>query len=179
MDNLWISQWIVGNLWTTMWSKKRPIRCRFCLRIRAGVMHICVHKLRGTSKPRASRRRNRRGYCDPKTIRQAALRKREHSERTPGGGVELAANITLVRGWGARPETKVSKLHGSNYPRGGEAMEGTSGYAPRFSFRDEARRATLRRARLRSSMFDQLIPRRRATAPSFGPPFQTDTNISW
>lgn len=111
-------------------------------------------------------------------VRQLSAR-----ESTPRGrqayGVEPAASVTLVRGWRAWSETKVSKLHRPTCLRGEDAMEGTSGYAPRFSFRDEARRATLRRARPRSSMFDQLIPRRRATAPSFGPPFQTDANISW
>jgi hypothetical protein len=62
---------------------------------------------------------------------------------------------------------------------GVEMMEGTLGSAPRFSFRDEGRRATLRRARLRSSMFGQKIPRRRSTAPSLGPPFQTGSSIFW
>lgn len=124
----------VGNLWRTLWDKKTGTLCIFCLHIGTSVGHICVHKLRGTPKPRASRRRNHRGCCGPQPI---AHRLDLTRTTTRESGAEPTATVT----WSKVARAGWSQRH--LRPDGPSMTEGTSGVAPRNPFRDGPRRAAL------------------------------------
>ncbi len=168
-----------------MWVKKGASMGRFRLHIEQCLVHKPLHKLRGTTKPRASRRRSHQTLCDFQCAsRGAATASRRTSpsdqHRRADGEVEHAEPPL----GSPREVDAVSQRSHSSHADEPTFFVGCSdgrhlGFRFPASFRDGVWQAALRRAQLTLSVFGQQIPRRRSTAPSFDPPFQAASNICW